>query len=114
MKQCLREELQGEGAGGRQGRGPLSDWHTSPKAVALDVKAWMTSSNTRKECSQRPLEAGAAWEAAAGGGGHVPVATAPAALNPSRGAGGKDESEAAAPLAGKPASGEAGERGGAE
>jgi hypothetical protein len=58
----------------------VAHWHTSPKAVALDVKAWMTSSNTRKECSQRPLEAGAAWEAAAGGGGHVPVAAAPASV----------------------------------
>ena len=57
------------------GRG-VADSHASPKAVALDVKAWMTSSNTRKESSQRPLEAGAAWEATAGGGGHVPVAAA--------------------------------------
>ncbi len=54
----------------------MADSHASPKAVALDVKAWMTSSNTRKESSQRPLEAGAAWEATAGGGGHVPVAAA--------------------------------------
>ncbi len=61
------------------GRG-VAHSHASPKAVALDVKAWMTSSNTRKECSQRPLEAGAAWEEAAGGGGHVPVATAPASV----------------------------------